>query len=172
MGTRHNIQIKKDGKIVLSQYGQWDGYPDGQGKDILNFLSNKENVDKLKLVSNKLRFFDANGKDKEFLDEYNKNSPKWSNEPDNRTIKQRIWFDLYISRDIGANILYNIINSIDEEILVRENTDMSFIEGDYVIDLDKMIFKVTWNDITKVFDINKLPSEKEFLINFKDSEQD
>lgn len=37
MGTRHLTIIKDAGKIH-AQYGQWDGYPSGQGVDILRFL--------------------------------------------------------------------------------------------------------------------------------------
>lgn len=39
MGTRHlQSVIDKKGKLRISQYGQWDGYPSGQGIDILNYL--------------------------------------------------------------------------------------------------------------------------------------
>jgi hypothetical protein len=31
MGTRNLTKVIKDGKIVVAQYGQWDGYPSGQG---------------------------------------------------------------------------------------------------------------------------------------------
>ena len=38
MGTRHLICAHKDGKYPIAQYGQWDGYPEGQGVDVLSFL--------------------------------------------------------------------------------------------------------------------------------------
>ena len=38
MGTRHLIIVKSEGKTKVAQYGQWDGYPTGQGKDIAIFL--------------------------------------------------------------------------------------------------------------------------------------
>ena len=31
MGTRHMIGVVKDGIPRIAQYGQWDGYPSGQG---------------------------------------------------------------------------------------------------------------------------------------------
>jgi len=31
MGTRHLICAKINNEYKLSQYGQWDGYPSGQG---------------------------------------------------------------------------------------------------------------------------------------------
>lgn len=39
MGTRHLIAIVQDGAPKVAQYGQWDGYPSGQGADIVGFLA-------------------------------------------------------------------------------------------------------------------------------------
>jgi len=38
MGTRHLIAVCIDGKYPIAQYGQFDGYPEGAGVDILNIL--------------------------------------------------------------------------------------------------------------------------------------
>lgn len=38
MGTRHLICASVDGVTKLAQYGQWDGYPEGQGRDIMEFV--------------------------------------------------------------------------------------------------------------------------------------
>ena len=38
--------LKKDNQFKVFNYGQWDGYPAGQGKDILNLLSS-QNIKKL-----------------------------------------------------------------------------------------------------------------------------
>ncbi|AEO65721.1 8864f935-279e-4920-8fd5-1341344e408c [Thermothielavioides terrestris] len=48
MGTRHLICIFWKGKWYLAQYGQFDGYPEGQGVKIINFLSVARNVENLK----------------------------------------------------------------------------------------------------------------------------
>jgi len=40
MGTRHLIAVAIDGEYKVAQYGQWDGYFEGQGVDVLNFLKN------------------------------------------------------------------------------------------------------------------------------------
>lgn len=39
MGTRHIIAVRLDGRFPIKQYGQWDGYFEGQGQDVLNFLN-------------------------------------------------------------------------------------------------------------------------------------
>lgn len=38
MGTRHLTIIFYKGKYVVVQYGQWDGYPEGQGKTVVEFI--------------------------------------------------------------------------------------------------------------------------------------
>lgn len=40
MGTRNLTIVIQNGKNVVAQYCQWDGYPDGQGRGILEFLRN------------------------------------------------------------------------------------------------------------------------------------
>lgn len=48
MGTRHLTKVTYQGKNVIAQYGQWDGYPTGQGVTVGEFLSSRHYVDKLK----------------------------------------------------------------------------------------------------------------------------
>ena len=38
MGTRHVTAVFLNGEPRVAQYGQWDGYPSGQGVTILDFL--------------------------------------------------------------------------------------------------------------------------------------
>lgn len=168
MSTRHLIVVKKDAKVKIAQYGQWDGYLGGQGKDILDFLNNKENIILLKESLSKVRFIDE-AKDKKFIQSYEKNTP-WSNEPDNRTEKQKRWFENYIDRDLGSKILINVAQSQDKEILLKNNIyfadDGLFCEYAYVIDFDKNMFSIYRNgfkNLLKEYNIDYLPTEKEFL---------
>lgn len=48
MGTRHLICIYHNGQIVIAQYGQFDGYPDGVGVQILRFLKTPVNIARLR----------------------------------------------------------------------------------------------------------------------------
>lgn len=146
MGTRNLTCVFIDGKYKIAQYGQWDGYPSGQGAIILNFIRNQKNINKLKTALNRIRFFDASGRDKEFIESYNDNAPKWSNEPDKRTAEQKKWFESFISRDIGGQILENVAQSNEPEILLDDSLtfagDSLFCEWAYVVDFDKGTFEV------------------------------
>jgi hypothetical protein len=166
MGTRHHIKIKENKEFKLVQYGQWDGYPNGQGLDILKFLSNKDNVSKLKESIKKLRFLDSKGKDKEFAENFDKNSEKGE-----LTEEESFWFNNFVSRDVGSKILGNIINSEDKEILVIKDDGEDWCEGFFTIDLDEMTYQVKYHEHNKKFDINNLPSEEEFLKNFSEDEE-
>ncbi len=104
MGTRNLTLVKdKEGKTKVAQYGQWDGYPEGQGTTILNFIRSKENRGALAEVLKNVRFFNlevAPQPVKGYIEGYDKRCPAWSNEPDNRTEADKYWFDNLISRDV------------------------------------------------------------------------
>jgi len=195
MGTRHLIVVKKDNEIKVAQYGQWDGYPSGQGVSILKFLRNKKRIKKLSDKMKVVRFIDATGKDKKFIDGYNKRCENG----DKRTPKEKKWFKTYITRDLGSDILYNIIESKDKEILLENNYEFGkeslFCEYAYLIDLDSKTFEVFngYNEdkmaqdkrffvekgldcdgqyfgikLVKTYNFDILPTKKQFLADLKD----
>lgn len=124
MGTRHLICVYKGGEYKVAQYGQWDGYPSGQGIDILQFLHTwdrpkfEKQVDKLTWITGA---------------EYDKIPQK--------TLADRAEF----SRDTSAKLLPMIQNSKRKLKLVN-NIDFAgdslFCEWAYVIDLDENTFEV------------------------------
>lgn len=58
MGTRHKVRVIQDKKIIINQYGQWDGYPTEAGKVIVNFLKNQDNVEFLRNIKEKFIYKD------------------------------------------------------------------------------------------------------------------
>lgn len=147
MGTRNLTCVVADGEYRIAQYGQWDGYPSGQGLTILRFLKEEGNLAKLREALPKLRFLDAEGRDKAFMEEYNNNAPEWSSDPDNRTPEQKAWFERFISRNLGGEILTNVANADDyTEVVLRNSVgfagDSLFCKYAYVVDLDKNTFEV------------------------------
>lgn len=146
MGTRNLTAVVLNGEYKIAQYGQWDGYPSEQGSAILSFLAGPGNVEKLRANLAKVRFSDPNGRDKEMLESYDANAPTWSTDPDKRTPEQKRWFETYISRDIGGDILAVVADSEDAEIILRSSiefaSDSLFCEWAYVVDLDNGTFEV------------------------------
>jgi len=58
MGTRSTTKIYQDGKLVLALYKQYDGYPEGWGKDLKGFLKSKRFVNGFSM-DNKDRVFNG-----------------------------------------------------------------------------------------------------------------
>lgn len=137
MGTRNLTMVIKNDKPLIAQYGQWDGYPDGQGKTFLNFISNvdlESFVEKL----NKVRFF--NEEDTKEAEEFLKSI---GSDNGMLTMPQSELYDEkypYLSRDIGAEILEKVYNSEDESILLNDSSsfgyDPVFCEWAYILNLD------------------------------------
>lgn len=120
MGTRNSTIVKLNGKVVVEQYGQWDGYPTGQGQVIADFLKTV-NLNDFKSKLSELKEITE-----EQTKEVNKD-PKWTqNYP-------------YLSRDAGAGVLQMIAEggvkfiSLDRDF----KNDTTFCEYWYEIDLDK-----------------------------------
>jgi hypothetical protein len=149
MGTRHIISAKCDGTIKLCQYGQWDGYPSGQGIDTLRQLKTFD-MNRFKKKVKLLQFYD----DKEI---------------ENKQISDGEEFN----RDTGSKILSLIYN--DHVIRVVNSEDaIAWIEYSYMVDFDenKLEAYSYWGKGNKEylglvlidsFDLDNLPSEEEFL---------
>lgn len=125
MGTRYLIAVVMDGEYKVAQYGQWDGYPSGNGADILNFLR-----------ENNLGDFREKLNNIHFITDEDYQSVKNSKDPTRDYA--------HLSRDTGANIL----NMIMTENIVFVRNDLSFAgdslycEWAYVIDLDSNKFEI------------------------------
>jgi hypothetical protein len=150
MGTRHFQKvINKKGEIKLAQYGQWDGYPSGQGIDILEYLRNGN-----------LEQYQIN------LD----NIPLITDEQNNKIEKQKDWDKKYpyLSRDCGSRIH----KMIEENLVlfvahIDEKEAKQWCEGFYTIDFKKNVFISEFGNIKKSYKLNKLPSKEKYLKDFK-----
>lgn len=186
MGTRHLTIVKFGGEYKIAQYGQWDGYPSGQGVTVLEFI---RNIVDSNLVN-------------EFA--YKVKNCRWITEEEAATIEEdRNWPNKYpeLSRDAGAEILQMVMNS--ENGLVLANSidfaaDSLFCEWAWLIDLDSGIFEAYegfnqtkpltekdrffflvekerkgYHPIVKVaeWSLDNLPSNEDFLGTFKEDEE-
>jgi len=143
MGTRNVTYVQLDGEYKVAQYCQWDGYPTGQGKTIVDFLENvmdREIFEKKlralvhitdKQVEKKLKeefnvAFGSNGIPVKIYDKFSERYPQ-------------------LSIDTGADILKIIQEKPEglEIVLDLEFANNSlYCEWAYVIDLDKDQFEI------------------------------
>lgn len=144
MGTRHFVGVVADGEFKVAQYGQWDGYPSGQGMDVLTFASTMDPEVML-----------AEVRDVRFLSEEDRAQMKsdWeavgANESGWVTMEQSDQFYsnpkyAAMSRDVGASVLNLVyegkVDMLDDSSDFPKNS--LWCEWAYVIDLDKRQLEV------------------------------
>lgn len=138
MGTRNlTMVIDKMGDLKVAQYGQWDGYPEGQGVDVLAFAKDKDKMAKLELALKNTKFQNRCEDIKQYLEEYDKKTPEWCNEPDNRDTRDIYWFNKTQTRDLCAEILDSIIN-IDTTLLPKEHNGTIYLYDDHKFGQDSL----------------------------------
>lgn len=154
MGTRHLQKvITKEGEVKLSQYGQWDGYPEGQGVDILKYLLNAniekyyENVSKLRQITD------------EEADELEKNT-NWIKEYP------------YLSRDCGSDIHQMIEDGAVKFVSFCSDEEANkWCEGFYTIDFKNNVFNSSFYKSVKSYDLNNLPTPEQYLKDMTDTNE-
>ncbi|MBY0361838.1 MAG: hypothetical protein K2X45_08010 [Phreatobacter sp.] len=141
MGTRHLIAIALDGRYRLAQYGQWDGYPSGQGVGVLEFLR-QQNMETFKEKVRLVRFINDEERDQLFERLLGRPRSKGASPEDVEAFNAAYQT---LSRDAGHKILTMIANAT-EEVLALNNIDFAgdslWCEYAYVIDLDLETFEV------------------------------
>lgn len=196
MGTRNLTAVMVDGEYKIAQYGQWDGYPSGQGVTALRFLLETD-LDKFKQTMRAASFI---------------SDDEWHEIIENHTDEGRVIYGSahekywkenlsHLDRDIGAGVLKvagdGVVSKFKNELAFAGNS--LFCEYAYVIDLDAEIFEIyegfNKEPITdgrfvsgdpalekeegyepirliKSYRLNDLPSEEAFLADLEPNEED
>jgi len=187
MGTRNLTIVISENKTKVAQYGQWNGYPEGQGKTILMFLK-KCDLNTFRERLNHLSFLSQ----REVTNRWNECEIKGNNSNYPELI-----------RNTGAKILELIYDGKVTQLWNRSNflRDSLWCEWVYVIDLDTQRFEVYSNfskkhlterdrfynikykkksscqiKIIKSYSLRRLPTVKQFITDtifemHKDSEE-
>lgn len=126
MGTRHLIAAYQGGVHKIAQYGQWDGYPSGQGFELVKYLKSVD-LNVLQYAVSKV---------------------KWITPRETAKIeKVKDWPTVYphLSRDAGAKIFDMVVQAKEPLSLVDSLAfagDGLFCEWAYVVDFDASSFEV------------------------------
>lgn len=119
MGTRNLTMVVLDNEIKVAQYGQWDGYPEGQGQTVFNFVADGK-ADEQFVEKVKASKFHEKG------EEIDDTLPEWS-------------------RNTAAEVL-DIIREREPGIILHNSRvfayDSLFCEWAYLLDLDRRVLEV------------------------------
>lgn len=180
MGTRNLTAVMVDGEYKIAQYGQWDGYPSGQGAAALKILKAVD-LEKLESAAKDCTFL--NNEELEALGgNWQESHPQ-------------------LSRDNGADILQLVYDGKRE---LANNIgfagDSLMCEYAYIVDFDKNSFEVYEGfnkepvtegrfidgdeslessssgyhpvKLIKSYSLNNLPSEEHFISDLEPKEED
>jgi len=172
MGTRHLTFVKLNGEYKVAQYGQWDGYPEGQGVTVLEFIRNNQHKDKLESFKEKVQ-----------LCRWISETEKASINADIRSGKVNLERDYpWLWRDAGAEVL-EMIRKSESGLMLLNGFEFAFdhIFCEYIwgVDLDNNIFGAYVGDDemhdvkpVKTWVIGFAPSKDEFLSAFDETESE
>lgn len=143
MGTRNLTIVQSDGEYKVGQYCQWDGYPSGQGKTILETLRKMDPVFDLPAFKKKVNALKQLTEDDvhEYWKKCGADDTGWVGMDVSDKFKKKYE---HLHRDFGARIIEAIATGKVKEVLadVTFAGDSLFCEWAYVIDLDKNTFEV------------------------------
>lgn len=143
MGTRHCVVAIVDGEHKIAQYGQWDGYPTGQGRTICNFIQNEMDLEKFRNALRETRFLEQSEiysmwKENVGVDlEASGGTVEWG-------LAQKFGeIHPELSRDTGADILALVQNGVRGlKNSIDFVKDSLFCEYAYVVDTDNEVLEV------------------------------
>lgn len=139
MGTRNLTVVIKEGNVRVAQYCQWDGYPDGQGVAILEFLRDKYDPVEFERNLAKTRVLD-NLEVGKLYEEFGAKDGMIGFE-ESKTFEQAY---PTLHRNMGGDVLEYIQNNAGTPLGFDFDFgyDSLFCEWAYVVDLDRSMLEV------------------------------
>jgi len=140
MGTRHLTMAVVDGEYKVAQYGQWDGYPSGQGENIVNFITQEMDKDRFVSALRECKFLT----DEAISERWVECGAKPGNSMVSLDVADRFNAKYpQLSRDTGSNVLQLIQDGARELQDSRDfAADSLFCEYAYLLDMDNEILEV------------------------------
>lgn len=159
MGTRNLTVVKNaDGETLVAQYGQWDGYPSYTGTNILEFISNPDNLRSLKAGIEFTHFITDEKVDKIYKEV--------TNRAGDEAFKESY---PSLARDTGWEIIKVVTENINVPIVDSSDfaNDSLFCEGYYEINFQSNTFISKWDGKTMEYALDALPTAEVYLKAFE-----
>jgi hypothetical protein len=141
MGTRHLIAVVLKGEYKVAQYGQWDGYPTGQGIIICDFIQNEMKLTKFKKALKECKFISSKEIQRRYVSVGADPKSEWVNMDISDKFAAK-W--PHLVRECGGDILSYIQDGGVRELQdsIDFAADSLFCEWAYVLDLDNKVLEV------------------------------
>lgn len=169
MGTRGITHvIDSSGQTVVAQYGQWDHYPDGQGLNILSFISGYNVVEQLEKALFKCYFATESELEEIYKPFVTADGMMTMENSDKFSVMYPS-----LTRNTGSDILKVVTYSTGR---VPLSNQIDFIEDDlmcegvYTIDFQTRLFTSQYGGKKVVFALDKLPTPELYLNEFSKEE--
>jgi hypothetical protein len=167
MGTRNLTKvIDSTGRTRVAQYGQWDGYPEGQGVSMLTFISQYKMLDRIERSLRKVHFL-SEDEAETFVKDFTDSSGMM-------TMDQSDSFEtIYpsLSRNTASDILKVMVYSTGYTLPLVDNSDFEnddlMCEGVYTLNYQTRTFISTYNGVSVSIEFDKLPTPEEYLKSFE-----
>ena len=158
MGTRNLTKvIDSTGRTRAAQYGQWDGYPSYTGTRILDFITERGNLERIQTNLKKVHFITDDEVDS-FYEGFTDGDSFESVYPT-------------LSRNTGCDILRVIAYSSGFTLPLVDNSEFEndelFCEGVYTLNYETREFVSVYGDKTIKFSFDQLPTADEYLRSFE-----
>lgn len=146
MGTRHLIAVQIDGEYKIAQYGQWDGYPSGQGATVLAFISkvmaDTVTLEHFKSNLRQTRWATEEEIEAAWVDAGAEQGAEFVSMDVGERLRQKY---PQLSRDTGAEVL-GLVLALPAPLALKNSIDFAmdslYCEWAYVIDFDSNTFEV------------------------------
>jgi hypothetical protein len=161
MGTRNLTLVKYNKQYVVAQYCQWDGYPEGQGVTVLEFVRDK--MKPRKFIAGLKAIVPATDKIVEEAWKSVGATSYWATMDISNAFEKKF---PSLHRNTGAKILEMIQN--EKGVLIKTDlefwNDSLFCEWAYEIDLDAKTLSVYagGKNLIKTWAFADLPDNKTF----------
>lgn len=168
MGTRNLTKvIDREGNLRVAQYGQFDGYPSGQGVKMLNFITSEYRI--LETIEESLAkaYFATNEEIDRLYGEFETTGDGWMTIEEGKKLSLRY---PNLARETATDILKVITYSIGLVPLVNQASfeqDELFCEGVFTLDFKEGKFITKYNGDVVECDLNNLPTAEEYLAKWK-----
>ena len=144
MGTRNLTAVIVNGEHKIAQYGQWDGYPEGAGKEIFYFLKKIIKGNKIDVFKEKIsecRFITQKELDAKYESLGIDISTGFIKIEDSRKFAEHY---PQLDRNMGCSVLEYVFENGGCELMdsYKFIEDTLFCEWSYIIDFDKECLEV------------------------------